>query len=653
MKCNLKKILSLFLILSIVLTSVNINVRAESESDAVTISGIYEGDQTISGTGRPEANIQVSFSGTTLDTGVGSDGKWEVDIPEGVTLTADTEVSVTQTSQIDPEGDITVKNLSRDSALTRIGDVLEYTCSIWFEEDSDIELEDLYYQHTFTNEQIMMEVIVNTPAEGEKGDVPVLYKNGAAVSPTEYEYKYDSEAQTVELKVDRLVSGDKYEFVYCVKLVSGFNSTVTGTAGMDISPHRATRTTTVLSREAEETFVSKTVRKVWDDNDNENGKRPESIKVQLYKTADETTEAITGEEIVLDESNSWQYTWTDLAEKESGKDITYSVKEVEVPEDYTVSYSDDTFIITNEEIITANLNSVEVTKYVMYKDQLRSVNYTFYAALFWDEACTRRATEVKELTLENSYAATAVFDQLAAGTYYLAETDGEGNVLNTDDPDVFFTNEIRDGVITLSETATDEKAAIINYIDNPPDGFLREDDGSIEIDKTVVAGEEETAVTDTFYFTLYGDEDLEDIIETRSLSLKDASRGTVLFEDLAYGTYYIAESDAKGNPVDDDFAYGVSISTDTVDIQDRETVTIEITNDLGGDDDGNKKKPDDGKDKTKTKPGLKATGKSSGSPKTGDTSQPIVYLIVLLGAAMVIAGIVVTRRKVIKPCKRY
>ncbi|WP_180349991.1 Cna B-type domain-containing protein, partial [Bacillus sp. D386] len=76
--------------------------------------------------------------------------------------------------------------------------------------------------------------------------------------------------------------------------------------------------------------TSVTVTKAWDDKDNQDGIRPESIKVQLK--ADGQAE---GEAIVLNEANSWTYTWTDLDQKASGKDIVYTVEEDGVPKGYT------------------------------------------------------------------------------------------------------------------------------------------------------------------------------------------------------------------------------------------------------------------------------------------------------------------------------
>lgn len=88
-----------------------------------------------------------------------------------------------------------------------------------------------------------------------------------------------------------------------------------------------------------------TVKKVWDDGGRSD--RPESVKIQLLRNG-EVQETAT-----LDADNNWTYTWSDLTGTyESGnktKAYTWSVSEESVPEDYTVSVSQNgsKFTVTN------------------------------------------------------------------------------------------------------------------------------------------------------------------------------------------------------------------------------------------------------------------------------------------------------------------
>lgn len=84
--------------------------------------------------------------------------------------------------------------------------------------------------------------------------------------------------------------------------------------------------------------VDRRVLKIWDDGNNENGKRPESITVQLLKNGD------IFDEVVLSEENNWRYNWEMLSAKDQ-----WLVIEKEVPDNYVLSIAQQgvTFTITN------------------------------------------------------------------------------------------------------------------------------------------------------------------------------------------------------------------------------------------------------------------------------------------------------------------
>jgi uncharacterized repeat protein (TIGR02543 family) len=105
-------------------------------------------------------------------------------------------------------------------------------------------------------------------------------------------------------------------------------------------------TLTVTERKAdpepivEDDEIKVNVQVVWDDNDNAEGRRPESVSVQLYQNG----EAL-GEPVVLDAENGWTYTWSDLE-----ADAVYEVVQTAAPEGYTSHREGDQnrgFIITN------------------------------------------------------------------------------------------------------------------------------------------------------------------------------------------------------------------------------------------------------------------------------------------------------------------
>ncbi|MBP3650082.1 MAG: Cna B-type domain-containing protein [Clostridia bacterium] len=80
--------------------------------------------------------------------------------------------------------------------------------------------------------------------------------------------------------------------------------------------------------------TSITIKKVWDDNGDQDGKRDTKVTVQL--TADGQN---SGNPVELSEANSWTHTFENLPAKANGKEIVYAVVETAVPEGYEVSYS--------------------------------------------------------------------------------------------------------------------------------------------------------------------------------------------------------------------------------------------------------------------------------------------------------------------------
>ena len=70
-------------------------------------------------------------------------------------------------------------------------------------------------------------------------------------------------------------------------------------------------------------------KKTWDDANNQDGKRPDKIKVILNKTVDGKTTKVEEKEVTKE--NNWSYEFNDLPKYENGKKITYSIDEEAVP----------------------------------------------------------------------------------------------------------------------------------------------------------------------------------------------------------------------------------------------------------------------------------------------------------------------------------
>ena len=96
----------------------------------------------------------------------------------------------------------------------------------------------------------------------------------------------------------------------------------------------------LITNENDIKYLNLEATKVWDDQDNVEGLRPESIEFQLYKNG--TAE---GKSVALSAGNNWKVTFSNLPDKDSnGNLISYSVKEVKVPAYYTVDKEEAEFV---------------------------------------------------------------------------------------------------------------------------------------------------------------------------------------------------------------------------------------------------------------------------------------------------------------------
>ena len=154
-----------------------------------------------------------------------------------------------------------------------------------------------------------------------------------------------------------------------------------------------------ITKQDEETVkqeykTNKTVEKVWNDNDDKKGNRPNSIKIQLTANGQENLNGAKLEETILSEENAWTHTFADLPKYDSlGNKIEYSVKESEVNTN-DLEYYEEAQISNIDKIIVTNnykLTNTEIertiekegTEEITKKDQ--EVNYHIkYSAVIKD-----------------------------------------------------------------------------------------------------------------------------------------------------------------------------------------------------------------------------------------------------------------------------
>ena len=153
------------------------------------------------------------------------------------------------------------------------------------------------------------------------------------------------------------------------------------------------------------------VLKEWDDADDEDGLRPESVVVQLF--ADDEP---FGESVVLTEDDQWAYSWEGLYRyRDEGTPIVYRAEEIEVPDEYTA-----------EAVSAAGVTTITNT-HVPYPVYTVTVNYL-------DEENTALQTAYTvSLKAGNAYDVTDQAGKTISGYEYLRT---EGTVSGTVQADV-------------------------------------------------------------------------------------------------------------------------------------------------------------------------------------------------------------------------
>ena len=126
-------------------------------------------------------------------------------------------------------------------------------------------------------------------------------------------------------------------------LPEGYTLTGTSTEG----------TVTTLTNAHTPQVTSATVRKVWNDNDNQDGIRPANLTVTLSD----------GQSVTLNEANGWQATIDNLPKYDDGVEIAYTWSEGDMPEGYTLAGTATEGIVTT----LTNAHTPQVTSATVRK----------------------------------------------------------------------------------------------------------------------------------------------------------------------------------------------------------------------------------------------------------------------------------------------
>lgn len=160
---------------------------------------------------------------------------------------------------------------------------------------------------------------INVTLKAQDYEIPDSIQNQVQLSEPNWTYTW----QNLE-KYDNLGR----EIVYGIEENLTDNAAIVYTSATTTNNDTYTITNTY---QEPENLTSLVVNKIWQDNNDENGKRPEKIKIELYRQNSENSTKLS--QYILDVSTENSYTFRNLRKyDEKGNKITYFVEEKEVNE---------------------------------------------------------------------------------------------------------------------------------------------------------------------------------------------------------------------------------------------------------------------------------------------------------------------------------
>lgn len=334
-------------------------------------------------------------------------------------------------------------------------------------------------------------------------------------------------------------------------------------------------------------------------------------------------------------------------------DTTFVLKaDGTVDTEKTTTVSKDGVLLVQDKLATGQ--SIAVTKKLTtITGDLRAMDQTFYVALYSDEACTQRVSDVKAIEFKNASSSTVVFNENIEVNkdYYIAECSQDGKAQSM--------GALADGTMYEAKFNNGNKATVKEangtttvYFDNVfssiPDGYYKQ--GKLTITKKLLGADGNAKKSDNvFYAGIFDDADYTQLSTQVSQNIVklDLAGGSEVSQVIKIGldvnktvTLYVTETDSNGKPVagTSGFAYKVSVDGSTVTIDEaNENASVTITN---------TENPTTTKTtKTTTEESGNESGSSASShsmssstkaPKTGDDTPIAMYVIILIAAAALI-----------------
>ena len=330
---------------------------------------------------------------------------------------------------------------------------------------------------------------------------------------------------------------------------------------------------------------------------------------------------------------------------------TYQLIEVKAPDGYEIAdpisftmKADGTTdpVVMKDAMTRSEKASVSVTKKLTFSgEEISAVDATFYVALYADEACTKRISEIMPLVFKKASSATVTFTNVEIGrTYYVGECDANG---------VNFVSGVMAGNVAYAAvfangnkaTVTEADGTVTVYFENQfatiPDGFYKE--GILTITKKLLGSDKKAKNSnEVFYAGIFSDAaytqlsgDVSENIVALDLAGGSEAEAEV-FVAIAPGgsqTLYVTEVDANGKPVAGaaGFKYTVQVDKTSVTLSEANTEAhVTITN-------------------TETETETESETKKTTSVKTGDDTPIAPYMALMLASMAMLAAEFICRRK--------
>ena len=348
--------------------------------------------------------------------------------------------------------------------------------------------------------------------------------------------KYDENANEITYTADELELNKFYQ-----KTISG--TTVTNTFGVPTET------------------IDITATKVWNDNNDKAGKRPESVTLQI-KNGNSIVE-----EIKVTAEDNWTATFTDLPKYNNlGNEISYTVDEKETPKFYKKEISGTT--VTNTFYVPEDTKEVTATK--VWKDNSDKANKR-PDSIFLQVKDRDTVIEEKEVTAYDNWSATFTVPK------YDENADEKSYSVDELETPQFYKKEISGNTITNTfyvpeDTIEIEAKKIWDDNDNEAEKRLETITFQLKNGNTVVK-EQKVTETDEWTYTFTNlpkyDENADEIkytldeLETSEFYIKTISEYTITNKFVVPG----AQKEISGQKIWDDYNNAYNTRPESVKIE--------------------------------------------------------------------------------------